>query len=191
MSDNVNTAVENSDISGGIAGRDYTINHTSNNIINNNREVSRYMDILTKKLKEELSQGDNGQIDSAWTSFFRETLDGELVGLEEKLKKGGVSRIKMPIYAKQEFVKKMARYEYYQSAQDIYDFLLGLILTNFSTHITPIIEAGHIPVEPDLIERHIYDPVLSVLGDNVLKFNNFEIMGMLYYLTGNCHIDWS
>jgi hypothetical protein len=41
------------------------------------------------------------------------------------------------------------------------------------------------------VQHEIIDPIEAMLGENVLDLYADEINGMLYFLTGNCHIRWT
>jgi hypothetical protein len=41
-----------------------------------------------------------------------------------------------------------------------------------------------------LVQSQIISPVSELLGENVLDIYPDELSGMLYFLTGNCHIRW-
>jgi hypothetical protein len=49
-------------------------------------------------------------------------------------------------------------------------------------------------VDAVVIQRALVDsvitPIEDVLGENPLLLDAVEVMGMIYYLTGNCHIRW-
>ena len=40
------------------------------------------------------------------------------------------------------------------------------------------------------IDDKVIKPAIFVLGENVLKLLKEDINGMIYFLTGNCHIKW-
>jgi hypothetical protein len=41
------------------------------------------------------------------------------------------------------------------------------------------------------IQDEIVDVLSQKLGENILEIYNDCILGILYYLTGTCHIKWS
>jgi len=42
-----------------------------------------------------------------------------------------------------------------------------------------------------LITERIIKPVQEDLGINLFRYNEDDIMGMIFFLTGNCHIKWN
>ncbi len=118
--------------------------------------------------------------------------EGDVIGLEEKLRQGGrIELVHLAIVAKDRFEKCLLRHEFSPAAQEIYAFLLAKVWQLFSQVIYPEICRG---AEPQVIDRllahEIYARVEALLEDNPLRLNPDEVMGMLYWLTGNCHLKW-
>jgi hypothetical protein len=42
-----------------------------------------------------------------------------------------------------------------------------------------------------LIRERVIEPVMKELGINIFKYTEEDIMGMIFFLTGNCHIKWA
>jgi hypothetical protein len=42
-----------------------------------------------------------------------------------------------------------------------------------------------------LISEKVINPLIVELGDNLFDFTPDDVQGMLYFLTGNCHIKWT
>ena len=42
-----------------------------------------------------------------------------------------------------------------------------------------------------VIAERIINPVKTELGLNLFKYDEDDIMGMIFFLTGNCHIKWT
>ena len=61
----------------------------------------------------------------------------------------------------------------------------------YGKNIKPLIENGE---EKPQIDSALYDNVVETvfdeLDENVLLINYQELIGAVYYLTGNCHIKW-
>jgi hypothetical protein len=70
--------------------------------------------------------------------------------------------------------------------------LLALVESYFENEIRPQISLGKTSEEiKTLIQQLIVIPLLLELEENLLGFNASDINGMLYFLTGNCHIKWT
>ena len=115
----------------------------------------------------------------------------DLRSLEVKLTDAELTQL--IIYAKdvkELFAKKLTEAQYLKSAQEFYAQLLAKVRMDFNSKIYARI--GKIPQE-DILEEvtgKIIDPIFALLGDNPLSLTHEEILGMVYFLTGNCHIDW-
>lgn len=119
------------------------------------------------------------------------------IGLEAKLKDGGFkeSAIVKARRFKEDYVKKSMRFQYYESAQLIDGYLYAKLCHRFDTYILPYIE--NLPLCD--IQRMVYEklvlPIIDEINangscDRQLCYNENDIYGMLYYLTGKCHINW-
>lgn len=124
---------------------------------------------------------------------FGEPKEDPLIPLETKLTEGGrEDLIEFALETKEIFAKQLARHTHFESAQKIHLHLLARIWTVFQTRILPQIRAGQSRLAIErLIQSEIIDPTLSDLHDNPFHYSDMEVQGMIYYLTGNCHIRWS
>lgn len=94
--------------------------------------------------------------------------------------------------AKELFAKQLRRTAFNPALQEIYAYMLGQVQTTFNCNIKPQISGAN---KPGLIEACIADLVddlTSQIADAPpeLGIGHPEVIGMLYFLTGNCHIDW-
>jgi CRISPR/Cas system-associated protein endoribonuclease Cas2 len=112
--------------------------------------------------------------------------EGEVIGLEVKLRQGG--RVELLHFA---LVATDLKHEFSPAAQEIYVHLLAKVWQLFQQVVYPAICRGATPAEIDrLLADQIYAKVEALLESNPLKIQADEIMGMLYWLTGNCHLKW-
>lgn len=152
---------------------------------------------LFNRLSEEATNKDiyNDTLDE----LKRYITDKDGYGLERKLQDGGFTEAEIikALDRKQLYWMKMEKNILYLSAQRIYTELLAKIIIDFETHIEPLIKRGE---TKDLIAVEILNkvvvPIFTLLNDegaddNVLYFNMEEIYGMIYYLTGRCHLNWA
>lgn len=123
-------------------------------------------------------------------------LDG--VGLTTKLRDGGFTEreILKAKRRKQQYAKHLERNRFFESAQWIDSQLFAKILLNFETYVEPLINNG-IDKSKILISivENVINPVLDIINiegesDKVLNYTLEDIYGMVYYLTGQCHINW-
>ncbi len=123
---------------------------------------------------------------------YRSPPDGEVVGLAEKLRQGEREELlHFAMVAKDRFEKCLLRHEFSPAAQEIYAFLLAKVWQLFSQIVYPAICRGAAAQEIDhLLAHEVYAKVEELLEDNPLAIQCDEVMGMLYWLTGNCHLKW-
>ena len=191
MSDNKVKQTDNQ-AEGDIVGRDKTTYATSLNFSNSQARVS-YMAQLLDKFKTECQN--NSQLREFIKEFdyYNAKVEGDVLGLEQKLNDGNRDfLIPFALRAKEKFYKKALQFQFSESAQIINIYLLGKVESNFFNHIAPRIREGH-PVHEvsSLIQELVIKPVLQELEENLLHFTETDINGMLYFLTGNCHIKWT
>ena len=128
---------------------------------------------------------------------YKTKLDGTK-GLEEKLTDGGFAQsdIQWALRKKEQYAKKATKYECYPSAQEINLLLFADIKTKFDRYIFPLIKNEEsVTVVMQHTHEVIVEPMMKMLNDNgehddYLRYTADHIYGMIYYLTGLCHLNW-
>lgn len=128
--------------------------------------------------------------------FYNTKLDGTK-GLEEKLIDGhfGRTRITVATRQKEMYAKKATKYECYPSAQQINFSIFGRIKNDFDTYVSPLIETDT-PLKEimKVVREKIVSPIMEIIengaNDEYLQYTSDHIYGMIYYLTGMCHLNW-
>lgn len=152
--------------------------------------------VLFERLNSEF---ENKEEISGWIDDLnRYTIQRDVIGLEQKLTDGNrKDLITDALWLKEEYYKKLTKYQLYHSAQKIQAHLLASILERFRNKITPLIKANSADAT---ISRAVSDEIVTPLvnlieqegiDDNLLGFSATDIEGMIYYLTGRCHIKWN
>lgn len=129
--------------------------------------------------------------------LYTTKLDGTK-GLEEKLQDGGFQKmfIQKAIIQKEMYAKRATKYECYPAAQEIILSLFARIKNEFDVRIYPMIIKGvDVPSIMQEVHKQIVSPILQMIetngeNDQSLYFNMDHIYGMIYYLTGMCHLNW-
>ena len=187
------TQSDNTVGNGDIAGRDI-LKPTIINIGRVSSGGKSQLEILYKKLEEEKKASTIFcEIVDELLHFKTYAKDTDVIGLEQKLENG--RRLKYLDFAeksKEKFTKKLLKNEHSETAQHIYAFLLAKVYSRFETNISPRLSENH-PEEyiNQLIAELIIKPIEELLGNNLLHIYEDEINGMIYFLTGNCHIKWN
>ena len=189
--DSNNVTQENIDSGGGdVVGRDKIDNSIT--FINNLKPVNQYMQDLISKFKED--EKNNCRITDIIDNLnhYNINIDDDTVfDLEYKLKAGGrSSEYKRAALLKERIAKKIKLNEQSEAAQEIYAYVLSQICSDFHMYISPNLPENTIPSINILIDEKVIKPAVDTLGENVLRLLKDDINGMIYFLTGNCHIKW-
>ncbi len=149
---------------------------------------------LFEKLKEQFENDD--KIAETSDNLKRYTNRRDTIGLEQKLKDAGKSYLYLDFaWCKQEFHKKLLLYQNYEPAQEIFAFILAIVLEKSRNVINPMIRENK--SESDIlgkISSEITNPIINLIESegcyDIMGLSSTEIEGMFHYLTGNCHINW-
>ena len=179
-------------VSGDLAGGDID----KSNHFNFNRNTKICSDIKELYAKFQYEKENNivfKQIIEELERYTTPKKDEKIIGLEAKLEAGNrESFIDYAIEQKHYYTKKLYEYQFYESAQNINIYLLGLIRMYFMNHVYPLILKGDNIESVNLIlDEKVVQPLLMEIDGNTLGFKPEDIMGMIYFLTGNCRIKWS
>ena len=174
---------------GDVVGRDKIINNHSSS----NTRLRRLFEALYNEVQND------EKLQNICEELNRYLTESDTIGLEQKLIDGGFNENSILEATKQKeyFSKKLYKFQEYESAQYIYVDLLALIKANFEDYVYPLLQT-----KPSLLELNselrsrIVDPIVNTLNndgsdDNILNLNVEEVKGMIFYLTGRCHIKWN
>lgn len=128
--------------------------------------------------------------------YYRTKLDG--LDMPTKLQDGGfrTQEILSATRKKEKYAKKAERFRFFESAQWIDCQLFAKILDEYNTHVMPLVNQG---ADQGLImlavSEKVVNPVLELINiegekDEFLNYDAEDVYGMIYYLTGQCHINW-
>lgn len=186
-----NTNQNNANIEGSgnkiVGGND---NSRTNNYFGSNGKLSS----LFEKLKASVDNSE--KIIQISDDLKRYTTRRDTIGLEEKLKNADKSYLYEDYaWLKQEFHKKLVYYQNYEPAQEIFAFILAIVLEKYTNLIKPMLREGISEREIlSTISSEIVNPILNLIEsegcDDIIGLSSTEIQGMFHYLTGNCHINW-
>jgi len=176
-----------------IAGRDVNKTYSPTYSFGESQARVKYMSELLRKFKEDCDRKSQLRDFIDEFDYFNTQLEGDIVGLEKKLKDGNRDGfIEFALRTKETFFKKLLKYQFSESAQRIHIYLLASLESRFQNQIAPKIREHHPAEEINiLIEEALVKPLLLELDENLLHITETDINGMLYFLTGNCHIKWT
>lgn len=184
---NTSLIQSNNQVEGDLIGRDKIVyesttelNRTTLEIISERLEES---DVSTTELFETID--DLGR-------YQEDITEGEFKGLDAKLKLGDrEDKIKIATMLKLHFAKKILKSSLSPKAQKVYVHILAYITNKFKEKVFPLIIANvdkyEVEKEISILVNDIYEQV----GSSALDLTAGEIEGAIYYLTGNCYINWT
>lgn len=116
----------------------------------------------------------------------------EVIGLERKLNNGGRKEFyPRALLLKNRFERKVAKAQLSIVEQKIYVQLLSHILAAFDQYIRPQILKGY---AKELIDALVFEKIIEPVHKAIIDFDDGAtkelVSGMLYFLTGKCHVVW-
>lgn len=190
MADKNTVSVQDATVVGKLVGRD----DNSTNFITS-YERSMYLEKLYEEFQKEKETCPELKEMCADLDYLNSQVENDkVIGLEEKLKSGGRERIlDYATRMKEKFHKKlMLTSQYSNAAQDVNVYILSKVQRGFMMDVYTLICNNESGEKIDaMIEEKIIKPVKAELGINLFKYDEGDIMGMIFFLTGNCHIKWT
>jgi pimeloyl-ACP methyl ester carboxylesterase len=125
--------------------------------------------------------------------YYINSVKGDRLSLAQKLEIGGKGEKEIgDAEAEKERIFKLVRRNAVSpSARKKYRQFLSEVLTLFRLYVSPLIRSGaHENIVNDVIHSKLLIPLSHKVDINDL-FNIADVHSAIYYLTGNCHIDWA
>lgn len=148
-----------------------------------------------QNLYDRLKRGESGELDSAFCAELEHYMslqpEIDVRGLDAKLVES--NRKDLLFLAKQmkeKAAKAIMRRQTSRTAQRIFVIILDQIHCDFIMKVTPLIEEDNPRVVVDEKISSIIDDLYSSLGENLLELTAKDLLGLLFFLGGNCHIRW-
>lgn len=179
------TSQTGNDVEGDLVGRDKIVN-------NYNSQASAILSLYARLRSKDLEASYTSKIAHKLNHYCTISSDGDVRGLEDKLSSSNrVDMLKMASRLKEDASKTIMRLQTSPVAQDIITLVLSQIYSNFVLSVTPAIEKNEPRQIVDaLINDKVISPAIQMLGENDLMITNEDILGLLFFLGGNCHIRW-
>lgn len=124
---------------------------------------------------------------------FQKPREGvEIIGLENKLTNANMtSLLNDAKYLKDRAIQKISKYQLQSHKVAVYTHIYAKVYEIFNANILPMLMQG---VSPEYINQYISSVIVNPIVDEVCgadpTINANTIRGMLYILTGNCHLTW-
>ena len=111
--------------------------------------------------------------------------------LETKLQESGRESVSFEATLwKEQFCKKLMRFQLSPQAREIFVHILGKIHSYFIAKVRPAIEEGSSRSEVDGLVYELVTEIYNDVGSSPLRLTQTDVHGMVFFLAGNCHIDW-
>lgn len=185
-----------------MGGRDVNIYQVAGDFhqTSSNAESPKYSRVsvfrrLFEKLEREVAE------DKVLTGYIRQleiytrvVENEEVVGLEHKLRTAGRDRqLTLATGLKENVFATLKANLFSPTYQMIAATLMAKVHERFETHVRPLIENG---AETAAIDRAVSQHIIAPFSEELEECPQFEdvavdyVRGMIYFLTGNCHIRW-
>lgn len=123
--------------------------------------------------------------------FLKARPGRKIIGLENKLIEGKrEDLIDDAEYLESKFARKVARGQLSDKEEIVYFHCLSKINSFFNSYIKPKIKANE---SNEIVDSGIQDMIINPIYEEVIVVHTMStemIKGMLYYLTGKCHLRW-
>lgn len=146
-------------------------------------------------LYERIKRGESTAIDPKFCDEINHYMslqpDIDVRGLDAKLNES--NRSDLLLIAKQmkeKAAKSIMRHQTSKISQRIFVIILDQIHFDFMMKVTPLIQEDSHRTVVDNEIREIIDSLYSSLGENLLGLTVKDLLGLLFFLGGNCHIRW-
>ncbi|EDT6764413.1 hypothetical protein AC423_004688 [Salmonella enterica subsp. enterica] len=168
--------------------QDGTSHHGDNNFIT----LSSLESAIEQVKKSCLGHDDLIYIMEDLAEYLSDYPGREIIGLEDKLVRGDrLDLIERATRLKNKFARRVAKDQMALIEQSVYIQILSAISSNWHQYIYPAIMSGQSKIE---IDRLVMDEIISPVHRAIIRFDNTVttelVAGMLYFLTGLCHISW-
>lgn len=173
-------------------------NYAHGDIVAGDKTVTIYnggtlpeLQILYEKLKiDGVGEPSHGFSDHLQHYLSAKT-DGDVRGLEEKLSESNrMDQLELAVELKERATKAIMKRQMSKTAQRVYSILLDEIHTGFSLTVSPLIESDCGRTQVDAQVHTLLKEICSLLGENTLQISVRDLLGLLYFLGGNCHVRW-
>jgi hypothetical protein len=152
---------------------------------------------MFEKLQQEVASNERFEKIMEALKYYHTKLDGSK-DMATKLQDGGFNddEITTATRRKEKYAKRLEQNKFFEYAQKIDYHIFGEIINDFETYVQPLIN-NNAPKDEikKAVTETVINPIIKLLNeegedDDFLNYNKEDILGMIYYLTGRCHINW-
>jgi hypothetical protein len=180
------------------AGRDNAagdiLNTNSNNQIFNFKwgdeksPIAAWMALLADEINTNKQVSD--LIDTLQMYHEKHSHDG-INGLEAKLiHSGRSSETSLALRKKELFGRLLVKYSMFDSAQQIFAYLLSKIEQDFRSYVLPNLSGSSSGQIDQLLGQYVIEPCATEIKSGVFCLNSAIAAGMVYWLAEQCYVRW-
>ena len=147
-----------------------------------------------EQIKKDLGE-DNSLVDiiDDLTDYITNHPTREIIGLENKLTNGHrEDLLDRATLLKNRFERRVAKQQMSLAEQRVYVQILSTISSVWHSKIKPLID---IESSKTTIDKVIHDELIEPVHKAIVRYDTLATMelisGMLYFLTGKCHLVWN
>jgi len=182
-SQNMTQKIEKNSVGGDIIGRD-------KNIYLPPPPAGSLRDVLSRLTKDCLNDPNFRECVDRLNHFIKQNQNNQR-NLETKLTEAGKSEeIAEAMELKEKFTKFLTKNSLSEIAQEAYANVLCKLKISYESNVKPLIKSHAPEVEIDAAVYKVINEMYDDLKGSLLESDHLQIKGMLYFLTGNCHIEW-
>lgn len=178
---------------GARVGGDLRVGDDTNYIINTPPPDPAALSRLLAQIQELSETDEDFQYFIGRLDFFsNQKAQTPIIGLEHKLLNGGRDDLlEIAIERKDAFAKRLFKSQLNRRRQGIFLYILQKISFAFEEQIRPLMKQGA-PNEviDSVILKGIVDTIYHEVMAEDFTIDQYIISGMLYFLTGKCHLIW-
>jgi hypothetical protein len=163
-----------------------------NKIAERDREPFRNILQLKAKISEEKAAGLQISYTIEKLARFEKQISTDGIdGLENKLTHADrAGEIRYALEAKEDFVKLMAEWRFYESAQQMIVAALAIIEYEYNFNVIPKSNLSTIQQMNDIIKNEIIFPLLNDMSGDAVTVDINHVAGMIYWLADQCYVRW-
>lgn len=164
--------------------------HNGNNIFES--EKSALEKVIQKIVSSATEHSELVDIIDELNDYITDFPYRRVIGLEDKLKNGNREELyPRAVLLKSRFERRIAKAQLSMVEQKVYIQVLSHILSAFDQYVRPRILDGS---SKEFIDATIFEKIIEPVHKAIVDFDDCIttelVSGMLYFLTGKCHIWW-
>jgi hypothetical protein len=160
--------------------------------INNNKPIAGLVNAINSIQKGISDSAEFSGYIEELAEYIQDRVGREVIGLEQKLRNGQrEDLIDNAVYLKNKFSRLLSKKQLSPSEQKIFVHILASINTAFNHQVRPLILAHMGKSEVDkAVHQFVIEPVYTAIVHSNDEMTSELVLGMLYFLTGKCHLVW-